>query len=403
MSMDIQSIKQRYGIVGNSPLLARNIEMAIKIAPTNINILVSGENGVGKEVFARIIHDNSARKHGPFFTINCGAIPEGTIDSELFGHVKGAFTDARQDRKGYFEEANNGTLFLDEIGELPRSTQARLLRVIEYGEYVRMGESQVRKTNVRIVAASNVNLPRAIEEGHFRQDLYYRLNGVEIHVPALRERREDIPLLFRIFSSQTAEQYNTQPIRLTEDGKQELMSYHWGGNIRQLKHFAEQISVMETEREVSAQTLRKYLPQAEASHSPVLFQQEDTADLLSERKMLYQVIAGMQKDIADLQKHLTGHVTDMPPAPAATPSQIVYEQDNTPHYTIHQTADVEKDNITDAEIFHEEDEPIAMDQAEKENIVKALKRFGGSRKQAAQALHISERTLYRKIKEFNLQ
>ena len=400
---EILNIKQRYGIVGSSPALMHDIEVAVQVAKTNLSVLITGENGVGKDIFSRIIHDYSPRKHGPSLSVNCGAFPSGTINSELFGHVKGAYTDARSDRKGYFEEANGGTLFLDEVGELPLDTQAMLLRVLETGEYLRMGESTIRKTNVRVVAATNVDLPRAIKDGRFREDLYYRLCGVEIHVPALRERKDDIPLLFRKFVADFADQNAIPRISLTEDAKALLKNYYWGGNIRQLKNLAEQLCVISEEREINADMLRPYLKDNELNRAPAIFTGSERYpdEQMSERDMLYKVLNIMQHDIADLRKQLiilkAGH-------------QDVAHEDNAielAHFAHQPEPEVEE---TEAEEYHEEEaEPTTapansptMEDIEKESIRRALMRNQGSRKRAAEDLHISERTLYRKIEKFGL-
>ena len=400
---EILNIKQRYGIVGSSPALMHDIEVAVQVAKTNLSVLITGENGVGKDIFSRIIHDYSPRKHGPSLSVNCGAFPSGTINSELFGHVKGAYTDARSDRKGYFEEANGGTLFLDEVGELPLDTQAMLLRVLETGEYLRMGESTIRKTNVRVVAATNVDLPRAIKDGRFREDLYYRLCGVEIHVPALRERKDDIPLLFRKFVADFADQNAIPRISLTEDAKALLKNYYWGGNIRQLKNLAEQLCVISEEREINADMLRPYLKDNELNRAPAIFTGSERYpdEQMSERDMLYKVLNIMQHDIADLRKQLiilkAGH-------------QDVVHEDNAielAHFAHQPEPEVEE---TEAEEYHEEEaEPTTaptnsptMEDIEKESIRRALMRHQGSRKRAAEDLHISERTLYRKIEKFGL-
>ena len=305
-TQDIQSIKQRFGIIGTNAQLNRGIEVAVQVAPTDLSVLITGESGVGKEFFPQIIHAYSNRKHGPYFAINCGAIPEGTIDSELFGHEKGAFTDAKADRKGYFEIANGGTLFLDEVGELPLSTQVRLLRVLETGEFIKMGSSQVLRTNVRVVAATNLDMQRAIQEGRFREDLYYRLNTVEIKVPALRERREDIPLLFRKFAVDFSEKYKMPAIRLNEEATQILKSYYWYGNIRQLKNIAEQISIIESNHDINAETLRKYLPQNEGERSlAIASTKQATGDAyMNERELLYKVLFDMKRDMNELRQQV---------------------------------------------------------------------------------------------------
>lgn len=407
---EILNIKQRYGIIGSSPALMHDIEVAVQVAKTNLSVLITGENGVGKDIFSRIIHDNSPRKHGPCLSVNCGAFPSGTINSELFGHIKGAYTDARSDRKGYFEEANGGTLFLDEVGELPMDTQAMLLRVLEAGEYLRMGESTIRKTNVRVVAATNVDLPRAIKEGRFREDLFYRLCGVEIHIPALRERKEDIPLLFRKFVADFADQNTIPRITLTEDAKELLKNYYWGGNIRQLKNLAEQLCVISEEREITAEMLRPYLKENELNRAPVVFTGSDRYpdEQMSERDMLYKVLDIMRHDIADLRKQVlllqaghTGSTGLTSHEETHMESNLISMPDAQPQYTHYpqHEADVEE---TEAEEYREEDNTPTMEQIEKDSIRRALQRNQGSRKRAAEDLHISERTLYRKIEKFGL-
>ncbi len=375
---EIQAIKQRFGIIGTNAALNRAIEVAVQVAMTDLSVLVTGESGVGKEFFPQIIHANSARKHGPYFAVNCGAIPEGTIDSELFGHEKGAFTDAKSDRRGYFEIADGGTLFLDEVGELPMSTQVRLLRVLETGEFIRMGSSQVQKTNVRVVAATNIDIPKAISEGRFREDLYYRLNSVEIKVPALRDRKEDIPLLFRKFSVDFAERYKMPALRLSDDATRLLQSYYWSGNIRQLKNVAEQISIMETNHDITAETLRKYLPDNGLQNSLMLAKPQPANDtFMNERELLYKVLFDMKRDMSEMRQQLNGLLAGQP---AAQP--------------------INQDEYQAVEVLH--DEPKNLEEIERESIRKALDRTGGNRKAAAEALGFSERTLYRKIKEYGL-
>lgn len=377
---EIQGIKQRFGIIGTNSALNRAIEVAVQVAKTDLTVLITGESGVGKEHFPQIIHAYSARKHGPYFAVNCGAIPEGTIDSELFGHEKGAYTDAKTERRGYFEIANGGTLFLDEVGELPMSTQVRLLRVLETGEFIRMGSSQVQKTNVRVVAATNLDIPKAIQEGKFREDLYYRLNAVEIKVPALRDRREDIPLLFRKFAVDFAERYKMPPVRLSEEATHLLQSYYWNGNIRQLKNVAEQVSIMETNHDISAETLREYLPQNEMQHAIQLASRPEANDsFLNERELLYKVLFDMKRDMSEMRQQLNGLLAGQP---ASNPAPINQED--------YQMAEEIKEETTN------------LEELEKESIRRALERAGGNRKVAAQALGFSERTLYRKIKEYDL-
>ena len=404
---EILNIKQRYGIIGSSPALMHDIEVAVQVAKTNLSVLITGENGVGKDIFSRIIHDYSPRKHGPSLSVNCGAFPSGTINSELFGHVKGAYTDARSDRKGYFEEANGGTLFLDEVGELPMDTQAMLLRVLEAGEYIRMGESTIRKTSVRVVAATNVDLPRAIKEGRFREDLFYRLCGVEIHIPALRERKEDIPLLFRKFVADFTDQNAIPRITLTEDAKTLLKNYYWGGNIRQLKNLAEQLCVISEEREINADMLRPYLKDNELNRAPAVFTGSERYpdEHMSERDMLYKVLDIMRHDIADLRKQVlllqAGHSGLTPHEEAPMESKLISMPDTQPTFTHFPQHEPEVEE-TEAEEYREEENSPTMEQIEKDSIRRALSRNQGSRKRAAEDLHISERTLYRKIEKFGL-
>lgn len=378
---EIQSIKQRYGIVGTNQALNRAIEIAVQVAPTDLSVLITGESGVGKEHFPHIIHDYSNRKHAPYFSVNCGAIPEGTIESELFGHEKGAYTDAKGDRKGYFEIADGGTLFLDEVGELPIAMQSKLLRVLETGEFIKMGASKIQKTNVRVVAATNIDLPKAIAEGRFREDLYYRLNTIEIKVPALRERKEDIPLLFRKFAADFSEQYRMPVVRLTEEANQVLQSYYWKGNIRQLKNVAEQVNVMETNHEITADTLRKYLPTTEASGIQLASKSQASSDaFMNERELLYKVLFDMKRDMTEMRQQLNGLLTQ---TQAAAPAPNYTQED-------YQTVEVMRD------------EPVSIDEMTKESIRRELERNDGSRKLAAAALGMSERTLYRKLKEYGL-
>ena len=406
--MDIQLIKQRFGIIGNHNGLNRAIDVALQVAPTDLSVLITGESGVGKETFPQIIHQFSQRKHGQYIAVNCGAIPEGTIDSELFGHEKGSFTGALADRKGYFEVADGGTIFLDEVGELPTPTQARLLRVLESGEFIKVGSSKVQKTNVRIVAATNVNLVQAVQEGKFREDLYYRLNTVPIQVPPLRERNEDIILLFRKFASDCAEKYRMPAVRLEEDARQLLLSYRWPGNVRELKNVTERISVIEEQREITADILRLYLPNVSVEKFPVLVKTEqEQKQFNSEREILYQVLFDMRKDVNELKKlvheimsgqiPMTSDVHDLSSvgnlSHVATPTSFS-QPIQAPVHTIHST-------IQDAEDV--EEESLSLEEVEKDMIRKALERHNGRRKNAAADLKISERTLYRKIKEYNLE
>lgn len=409
---DLQAIKQRFEIIGNNEGLNRAIDVARQVAPTDLSVLISGESGVGKEIFPRIIHSYSARKHAPYIAVNCGAIPEGTIDSELFGHEKGAFTGALSDRKGYFEVTDGGTIFLDEVGELPLSTQARLLRILETGEFIRVGSSKVQKTNVRVIAATNLDIPSAVKNGKFREDLYYRLNTIPVSIPPLRERREDIPLLFRKFASDFAEKYRMPAIRLTEDAVSLLETYRWPGNIRQLKNITEQISIIEQERTLDALTLKKYIP-AENTVLPVLTGTHESSDtgFASEREILYKILFDMKKDMNDLKQLVYGIIEKeegptVPTTPAST-SIILREQYTSkvpdrlhPVPSPHNLASSEE-LIQDTEAFVEES--FSIEEKEKELIRKALEKNHGKRKLAAKDLGISERTLYRKLKEYNLE
>ena len=406
---EIQQVKLRFGIIGNNEALMRAIDIAIQVAPTDLSVLITGESGVGKESFPQIIHQYSRRKHGQYIAVNCGAIPEGTIDSELFGHEKGAFTGAIGERKGYFGEADGGTIFLDEVGELPMPTQARLLRVLETGEFIKVGSSKVEKTNVRIVAATNVNLTQAIADGRFREDLYYRLNTVPIQVPALRERGEDVVLLFRKFASDFAEKYRMPAIQLTEDAKQLLLAYSWPGNVRQLKNITEQISIIETNREINASILKNYLPeQNNAQRLPALFGvKNESKSFESEREILYQVLFDMRQDVTELKKLVHEIMTEraavgspaVTPAAYYTPAPAVVASSKKIHPPV-KPAPAMDDDIQDTEEYVEES--LSLDEVEKEMIRKALERHHGKRKSAAKDLNISERTLYRKIKEYGL-
>jgi len=421
--MDIQDIKNRFAIIGNSPLLNRAIDVARQVAPTDISVLVQGESGAGKEVFSHIIHQMSARKHGPFIAVNCGAIPEGTIDSELFGHEKGSFTGAHEARKGYFEVVDGGTIFLDEVGELPMGTQARLLRVLETGEYIRVGSSKVQKTNVRVVAATNVDVYEAVKRGKFREDLYYRLNTVPLRIPSLRERREDVNLLFRKFIVDFADKYRTPGIRLTPEAQDMLMRYPWPGNIRQLKNIAEQIAVLEKERTVDADILAKYLPVEKAvSGLPAIVRDGGKEDF-SERDILYKVLFDMKKDMMDLKKlvveliqngvnagtfeqnspYIDRLYSEVGPAPA----YIAEDAPPTPAITIRSPNRPPAKNAPDfapyeAQEAQEVEESLSLLDKESDMIKKALKKYKGKRKAAARELGISERTLYRKIKDLHL-
>lgn len=423
---NVQAIKQRFEIIGNDPKLNRAIEKAIQVAPTDISVLVTGESGVGKENIPKIIHALSHRKHGKYIAVNCGAIPEGTIDSELFGHEKGAFTGATSTREGYFEVADGGTIFLDEVGELPLTTQVRLLRVLENGEFIKVGSSQVQKTNVRIVAATNVNMFEAIEKGKFREDLYYRLSTVEISLPPLRDRKDDIHLLFRKFSSDFAHKYKMPPIKLDDDAVQLLQRYRWSGNIRQLRNAAEQISVLETKRDISLATLRGYLPEEGSNLPAVVRDKKPESDFSTEREILYKVLFDMKSDLNDLKK-LTmelmqnGNTSKVQESNKNLIQKIYGTQDDNginyeehPKTEIFQTSNINRaepvidhheedddDNYLFAETV-EEEETLRLDEKEIELIKKALERNKGKRKAAADELGISERTLYRKIKQYDL-
>ena len=389
---DLLAIKQRFGIIGQSPLLNRGIEIAVQVARTDLSVLITGESGVGKEHFPKIIHAFSARKHGPYFAVNCGAIPEGTIDSELFGHEKGAFTDAKNEHKGYFEIADGGTLFLDEVGELPLQTQVRLLRVLETGEFLRMGSSQVRKTNVRVVAATNLNMRQAIDDGRFREDLYYRLNTVEIRVPALRERKEDIPLLFRKFAVDFCNRYQMPALSLNDEATRLLQNSYWRGNIRQLKNLAEQMAVIEMDHQINAETLRKYLPEEENRQELVLRTptQETGKDYSHEIGILYNMVMQNKKDLEDLKALLNNNSRNTDEAPVR-------------NLEISKPRDLEEIPSRETEdILPIEEDNLRIEEGEKERIRKALELSGGNRKVAAQKVGLSERTLYRKIKEYGL-
>jgi len=407
--MDIQSIKQRFGIIGHSPLLDRAIDIARQVAPTDITVLITGESGVGKEVFPQIIHNLSARKHGPYIAVNCGAIPEGTIDSELFGHEKGSFTGAHESRKGYFEVVNSGTIFLDEVAELPLSTQVRLLRVLETGEFMRVGSSKVIKTDVRVVAATNVDIPEAISKGRFRQDLYYRLNTVPIYIPPLRERKDDIVLLFRKFAIDFAEKYRMPPLELDESARQMLINYRWQGNVRQLKNITEQISIIEETRLITASNLHRYLP-AEHRELPVLYQKEPAGSEFSEREILYKVLFDMKRDIGELRKLVAdiiengGISSELKREHQPVIAQLIKDyggDDNAlPHVEVLSRSDVQE---LDAFSMHEVlEESLSIQKKEIDLIKRAIEKHGGKRKNAAQELGISERTLYRKIKEYGI-
>ncbi len=417
----VQVIKQRFGIIGNTPVLNRAIEKAIQVAPTDISVLVTGESGVGKESIPKIIHQLSHRKHGKYIAVNCGAIPEGTIDSELFGHEKGSFTGATQTREGYFEVADGGTIFLDEVGELPLTTQVRLLRVLENGEFIKVGSSKVQKTDVRIVAATNANMFEAIKKEQFREDLYYRLSTVDIHLPPLRERQEDIHLLFRKFASDFALKYKMPTIKLTDDAIQVLLKHRWSGNIRQLRNVAEQISVLEQNRTISAETLKDYLPTSGSNLPAIIKHTKSDTDFSSEREILYKVLFDMKSDLNDLKK-LTmelmkkGNTKDVEKEHQGLIQKIygsndetVYEEevDDTEVLSIPEHQDTSQEILNKSDKYHfaeeiEEEETLSLHDKELELIKKSLERHSGKRKLAAEELGISERTLYRKIKQFDL-
>ncbi len=402
-STKLQEIKQRFGIIGNAEGINRAIERAYLVAPTDYSLLVMGESGVGKEFFPQIIHAFSTRKHARYLAVNCGAIPAGTIDSELFGHVKGAFTGATSDHKGYFEEADGGTIFLDEVGELPMETQVRLLRVLETGEYMRVGSSQVQKTNVRVVAATNVNMQDAIDNNRFREDLFYRLSTITIHVPALRERKEDIPTLFRKFAADCTNRYQMPPVRLTDEAKGVLMNYYFRGNIRQLKNITEQICVLEQRREITPEILRQYLPISEEGKSIALHHTGDNYS--TEREILYKLLFEMKHELDDL-KRTVAELTAVPSHNkhhAHTTTTLLPHEVSTEPLLTHQSA-INTDDFQSVEEVHTDDEPIVttLQDFERESIRKALERNSGNRKLACKELGISERTLYRKIKEYNL-
>lgn len=400
---DIQSIKQRFKIIGNNPHLNRAIEIAVQVAGTDLTVLINGESGTGKDVIPQIIHQNSSRKHKNYFAINCGAIPEGTIDSELFGHEKGSFTGAIDTRKGYFEVADGGTIFLDEVGELPLATQARLLRVLENGEFIKVGSSKVQKTDVRIVAATNLNIPLAIEKGKFREDLYYRLNTVPIRIPSLRERKEDIKLLFRKFAADFAEKYRMPAVSLTPEATIMMENYRWDGNIRQLKNITEQISIIEEERIITPDILKNYLPNNNVTSLPTLYKGGKDEDPLSERDILYKVLFDMKNDIMELRKTVRelsenrGNVQQLPDTREITPinATVISPMEEEDPFIYVQDNEEEKNVV-------KETESLSLEQTEKDLICKALERHKGKRKDAAKELGISERTLYRKINEYKI-
>lgn len=400
----IQRIKQRYDIIGNYEGLNRALDVALQVAMTDLSVLITGENGVGKEVFPRLIHDNSARKSKKYFAVNCGSIPEGTIDSELFGHEKGAFTGAIGEREGYFGVANGGTLFLDEVGELPLSTQARLLRVLETGEYIRVGASDVRKTDVRIVAATNVDMAKAISEGKFRQDLYYRLNTIPISIPALRERGEDVYLLFRKFALEMSEKYKMPAIYLTDEAKKVLMSYSWPGNVRQLKNITENMSITSEDREISAGILRRYLPE-DPHRGQLVTVSNDNArhSFENEREILYQILFDLRRDVSELKRIVREQQTQGTSNVPAREYRYVTAEGSILPPEQSKTEVTEKDKAKELPADEYVEESVTLDDYEREVVKRALERNMGRRKETARALGISERTLYRKIKEYGLE
>jgi transcriptional regulator with PAS, ATPase and Fis domain len=421
--MTIQDIKQRFGIIGTTPQLDRAIDIAVQVAPTDLAVLITGESGTGKEVFPQIIHQNSAKKHGQYIAVNCGAIPEGTIDSELFGHEKGSFTGATEARKGYFEVADGGTIFLDEVAEMPMATQARLLRVLETGEFIRVGSSKVQKTNVRVVAATNVNIPEAIGRGKFREDLYYRLNTVPISLPPLRERRQDIHMLFRKFAADFAAKYRMPVIKLTSDAEKILTNYYWHGNIRQLKNVTEQLSIIEKAREIDGETLKKYLPDFDKAMSgvPILARNAQTGNEAQERDFLFQLFQQLRGEMNDL-KALTmqliqngGRLTPEIMQQNAPVLHKHFSDIQSPNIAIKPTNGADEDAVVihnpawqngTEEIVHPEEvteDSLSLMDKEIELIKKALEKHRGKRKNAAKELGISERTLYRKINEYNIK
>jgi DNA-binding NtrC family response regulator len=408
--MDIQSIKNRFGIMGNAPALNYALSVAAQVAGTDLSVLIVGESGVGKEVFSQVIHTLSSRKHNPFIAVNCGAIPEGTIDSELFGHEKGAFTGAVDSRKGYFETVSGGTIFLDEIGEMPLGTQARLLRVLETGEFIRVGSSKVQKTDVRVIAATNKDLLEFTESGRFRQDLYYRMSTVPIRVPALRERTEDIPLLFRKFATDFAERYRTTPVLLDEDARRALVSYGWPGNVRELKNIAEQISVLSPSKLLTASELRQFLPEGN-NRLPILAPQSlnGHGEFANEREILYKLFFDMKKDVTELKKMFFDVLQNPQAAGAANLSSLKGDQSfgdlNTGDFAHPSVSPSTLPVLLDHTDIHdhvEVEESLNIMDKEKELIIKALKKHKGKRKDAALDLGISERTLYRKLKEYDI-
>jgi transcriptional regulator with PAS, ATPase and Fis domain len=410
--MNTQELKQKFGIIGSNVLLARAVDIARQVAPTDLNVVINGESGTGKEVFPQIIHQNSSRKHGPYIAVNCGAIPEGTIDSELFGHEKGAFTGATEARKGYFEVANTGTIFLDEVGELPLATQARLLRVLEAGEYIRVGSSKVQKTDVRVVAATNINFYQALEKEKFRSDLYYRLNTVPIYLPPLRERKEDIHLLFRKFANDFAAKYRMPVVRLTADAEQVLVNYYWPGNIRQLKNIAEQISIIEKSREINAEELIKYLPQYSSNNVPSVRSDNPLGfnSFENDREIIFKVLRDTRTELNELKKLVYDLVSGSGASLNSIPAEQLQlinrnfksENESSVHnaVTIHNSA---LPSVNQSTQVIEVEETLSLQEKEIDMIKKALRKYKGKRKNAAKELGISERTLYRKINEYAIE
>ena len=396
---ELQKIKQRYNVVGNSDGLNRALDIALQVAPTDLSVLIVGESGVGKEIIPRIIHDNSPRRKEKYFAINCGSIPEGTIDSELFGHEKGSFTGAIGESEGYFGTADGGTIFLDEVGELPIATQARLLRVLETGEYIRVGGQKIMKTNVRIVAATNVNMRKAISEGKFREDLYYRLNTIPIQMPPLRERGQDIPLLFRLFALQTAEKYKLPKITLPDKAKLLLMQYKWPGNVRQLKNITEQISVLSEKREIDAETLSQFIPQDPESTELATIENTGKHSYESERELLYKVLYELRGNVTELKQEIDALKKQLGEHGAMTAQQYGH---SLPHIANGQMATVQAEDAVAEEIKNEPAEPMTREEHDKKEIMEALEKANGRRREAAIALGISDRTLYRRLKQYGL-
>lgn len=414
---ELQKVKQRYSIVGNSDELNHALDVALQVAPTDLSVLIFGESGVGKEIVPRVIHDHSPRRRERYFAINCGSIPEGTIDSELFGHEKGSFTGAIGESEGYFGIANKGTIFLDEVGELPLATQARLLRVLETGEYIRVGGQEIRKTDVRIVAATNVNMPKAISEGRFREDLYYRLNTIPIKMPPLRDRGEDVILLFRLFSMQMAEKYRLPKISLTEDAKQLMLNYKWPGNVRQLKNITEQMSVLVKDREINAQLLQQFIPRDPESTQLAPISSQGSHSYESEREILYKILYELRGNVSDLRRDMNslrkqlnetqqqnvgvayqGQVQALDNKLAGYPNMPQHPQVTAPQATVRSSADPEDAIVEEVT----EPESLNLNDLGRKMVEKALERNGGNRKKAAQELGISDRTLYRRIKQYEL-